>query len=347
MSFASLFTDPGALWRGLLSFPPFCLALAVLATAAILILVPSRSRADRQNPAPSRPVTARYAPEQRILASSALLVIVVFMLEFLFRGYVLADPERISWWRFATPIATAALAVGVTLGVMIARESTRPQRPATFSARRGWLTFSSRRDLAVVAGATLVLLATTVAAGAVSSPDGEGRYAWLDIPVPNEPNVDEIRVLFFGWAFGIAVIISAAALAILTFLVLQRNAARPFLGAETMTDERAARRSTAAMATRLAASSLILALAEAWKLIADAGTGGQLTVISASGAEQTYEAAWKYAELATIAGWVGPLLEIAAFGLLLLTAYRGLVARAAGTATRPAGPPMLNEEIPS
>lgn len=325
MFFDSPSIDAVDLARGLLSFPPFCVTIALVIVGAILLFAsPSRrSAAARRALESPFSVTARHAPEQRTLGAAALVIIVAFLTEFALRGYVFTSSEAVSWWRFATPIACAVLGLAVAFGVITTRGSSRPSTAVAFAVRRNWRTFSSRGDLIGFAAVALSLVTTTVLGGIASTSDGRGQYAWLEIPIPNEPDVDPIRVVFYGWAYGVPVLLSLIALIPLVWAALDRNAARPFLSPETVASERSARRTTAAMTTRVATASVLLALGEAWDFIAGAGSGSQLTEVHADGGSATYEAAWRFAELAVAAGWIAPLLEITALTLLLLAAYSG------------------------
>jgi hypothetical protein len=163
----------------------------------------------------------------------------------------------------------------------------------------------------------LLLVATTIAAGATSAADGRGQYIWLEIPIPNEAEIDPIRLWYYGWAFGVPVLIALAALIVTTALALRVNAARPFIRPETVAAERGLRSEVASGAVAVATAGMLLALAGAWRLIARAGSGTQLWIEGQNGGDP-YEAAWRYAELATAAGWLAPILEVTAFALLLL-----------------------------
>jgi len=101
--------------------------------------------------------------------------------------------------------------------------------------------------------------------------------------------------------------------------VLHTNATRPFMRPETVTAEREARREVAIGTVRIATAGMLLAPAGAWRFIASAGSTSSL-VINGQNEGNSYEVAWRYAELATAAGWLAPVLEIAAFVLLLLVA---------------------------
>ena len=159
------------------------------------------------------------------------------------RGYLLnlfdlSMSDVVSWWRYATPVFSAFLGISVVLGLIVTRGTTPPEAPVLPAARRTWLSFSPRRGIIGASIALLVLVATTIAAGLASSPDGQGRYIWLAIPVPNEVAIDPIRPWFYGWAYGVPVLICVAVLTAVTWAVLHTNAARPYIRPETVTAER-------------------------------------------------------------------------------------------------------------
>lgn len=336
MPLAGRTVDPLDLLWGVLSFPPTALLVAVVATTIILVV----SREPGMGTVPPS-VNARYLPEVRVLAIVAVTVVVVFFGEFVIRGYLVTGPGLLPWWRFAVPLACAVVGLSIVLGVVVTRGASVPEAPVLTAARRGWTSFSSRAELAVAAIVALVSAATTIAAGLASSPDDDGNSTWLVIPIPNEAAIDPIRLPFFGWSYGVPVLVCLVSLAAAAWAVLDRNAARPFLRAETVVAERRARRATAAGTTRIAMGATLLSVAEAWRLIAASGTVSTLS-IGGGEADATYDAAWRYAELAVMAGWSAPVLETAALVLLLLTAARGwrrppIARESAAVAAEPAG----------
>ena len=313
-----------------LSLPLFSLAIALLVAGGILLLASRQRREDRDarqlSERAARSVRTRYLPEHRALGIAAIAVIVLFAVENLVRGYLLnlfdlSMSDVVSWWRYATPVFSAFLGISVVLGLIVTRGTTPPEAPVLPAARRTWLSFSPRRGIIGASIALLVLVATTIAAGLASSPDGQGRYIWLAIPVPNEVAVDPIRPWFYGWAYGVPVLICVAVLTAVTWAVLHTNAARPYIRPETVTAERDPRREVAVGAVRIATSGMLLALAGAWRFIASAGSISSV-IISGENEGNPYEVPWRYAEAAAVAGWVAPALEITAFVLLLLVASR-------------------------
>lgn len=323
-------------WNSLTSFGVWDLAAAALSQPVVSlvialiiaygILVVTKAREDRRRaPEPSeaatRSVASRYLPEHRTLGGAALAVIILFAIENVVRGYALNLVDVVSWWRYATPVFSAFLAVAVTLGVIVFRGTTPSETPVGTAARRTWLSFGPRRGIVGAAIVLLLLLATTIAAGLASSADGQGRYIWLEIPVPNESTIDPVRPWFYGWAYGVPVLICLAALTVTTWATLRRNAARPYIRPETVALERSARSEVASGTVQIATAGMLLALAGAWRFIASSGSITQV-MIQGENDGNAYEATWRYAELATGAGWFAPALEIAGFVLLLLVASR-------------------------
>lgn len=259
--------------------------------------------------------TRRYAPERSALGITAAAVIALFALENVVRGYVVDLADVVSWWRYALPLAGASLGLFVVVVNVLVRGTTQPRAPGASVARRTWTTFGPRWGIVATCISFVALLVTTVCAGVVSSPDAHGRYIWLAIPVPNEADVDPVRVWFYGWEYGLPVLVCLGALSVVTWSVLHFNASRPYIRPETVTDEKRFRREIAASTVRVACATTLIALAGAWRFIAQAGTVSQLTV----GAEdhgQPFEVTWRYAEFAIAAGWLAPVLEIASFVLL-------------------------------
>ncbi len=326
MSLSSIFSfGPMAVVNAAFSQPLFSLLLALLIAGGVTV-VASRPRSEHHGVALlpgaiARSVEARHLPELRTLGIAAIAVIIVFAVENVVLGYLLPMPYDVAWWHYATPVFCALVGVSVVLGMVAIRGTTPSEVAVVPTRRRSWTSFSPRASLIGGCIVLLALVATTIAAGLASSADDQGRYVSLEIPVPNEPAIDPIREWFYGWAFGIPVLICVAVLSATTWALLHTSAARPFIRPETVAAEHDARRGVASGAARVASASLLLAMAGAWRLIARAGSGSQLTIVGQNEGNP-YDASWRYAELATAAGWCAPLLEITAFILLLLVASR-------------------------
>lgn len=301
------------------STPLVSLVIALVVAVIIVAFSSSHSAQGALSEAAVRSVRARYLPERRTLGIAAIAVVVVFAAEYVIRGYLLNLIDVVTWWRFAIPVASSFLAIAVLLALIVVRGSSAPEAPVVTGARRGWMSFGPRVGLIAGCVVLLVLVSTTIAAGLASAADGQGRYIWLEIPIPNEADIDPIRLTFYGWAFGVPVLIALTALIAASWAALHANAARPYIRPETVTAERALRREVARGTVRIATAGMLLALAGGWRLIASAGSGSRLW-IEGQNAGLPYEASWRYAELAAVAGWLAPVLEIIAFVLLLLVA---------------------------
>jgi len=312
---------PADLVGAAFSTPLFSLVVALVVAGLVLAL----SGSERSDRAVARNTVARsrYAPESRTLGAVAIATVVIFVGENILRGYILNVADVVSWWRFALPLILSALGLIVLLGLIVTRGTTPPEIPVANGARRSWTTFGPGLGIGAACASLAALLATTIPAGLASSPDDRGRYIWLVIPVPNEATIDPIRQWFYGWAYGVPVLACLAVLVPATWAVLHYNASRPYLRPETVIDERGARREIAAGTVRVALAGMLIALAGAWRFIAQAGTGSQL-IINGENGGAPYDVTWRYAELAVAGGWLAPVLEIIAFTVLLIVAARGL-----------------------
>lgn len=307
------------------AFPLGSLLIAIVIAGCIFAFAPQHPRRRRSTEADRTTddaVRTRHAPENLALALGALAVILVFAAQNILSGYVLPLVDIVAWWQYATPVAAAALALLVTLVVIRVRGTIPSQIPVLPVVRRTWLSFGPRIGLPVAALTMLLLISTTVAAGLASSTDDQGRSALLIVPVPNEAEVDPLRPLFSGWAYGAPVLVCTLTLVIAAWALLHANAVRPYLRPESVASERSARSRVARDAVRVVIAGALLALGGAWRLIADAGATTQLTIMGVNDGAP-YEVIWRYAGLASVAGWLAPLLEIAGFALLLLVASSG------------------------
>lgn len=317
--------SPIELLSAAFSTPLFSLVIALVLAGGVLVHASRPTRKHRAGvPLPealARSVGARYAPERRTLGLVAIIVVVVFAAEAVIRGYILTSPYGVSWWRVATALFCAVVGVSVLLGLIAGRGTTRPEVAVVPMSRRTWTSFGPRAGLIVAGIVLFTLAATTVAAGLASSADDDGQFVYLAIQVPNEPDIHTLSVRFYGWAYGVPVLICLVALIGVTWAALHRNAIRPYIRPETVAAERSARREVASGAVHIATASMLLALAGAWRLIARGGSLSSLYIEGQNGS-RPYDVAWRYAELAVAAGWCAPLLEIAAFLLLVLVAGR-------------------------
>lgn len=274
----------------------------------------------------------QYVAERTALGIGAAVVIVVFAAENVIRGYLLNLADTVSWWQYATPVFISLLCVSAVWGLIIFRGTVQSARPVMPASRRTWVSFGSRMGIVCAGVALVALFATSILAGLNSSADSQGRYIHLEIPVPNE-SIDALRPWFFGWAYGVPVMVCLGLLTIVTWAALRSNAVRPYERPETVGVERTERNDVATSILRVATAGTLLGLAGAFRLIADAGSPSAL-VVEGNGQSNAYEATWRYAEFAVAAGWLAPLLEVVAFLLLLMVAGRACQARLRDTESR-------------
>lgn len=310
-------TGPGALdlIGAAFSTPLTPVVLAAVIATGMLVLLPRRAGVEPDD------VHRRGLGERRALRGGAAFVIIAVLVDVVVRSYVLDLSAAIAWWRCATALLAATVPLAV---VLLAGRGGRPEpgaAPVVTGVRRTWTSFAPRAGILAVVAAAIVLVATTIAAGAVVWTSPDGRSAWLEIPIANEQDVDPIRLPFYGYSFGAPVLIAMIAMLALAWAVLHLDAASPYLRAQSITAERTARRRVAVDVLRIAGAALLLALAAAWRLIASAGSVSQL-IIDGQNDGRAYEVAWRYAEFAVAGGVLAPVLEIAGFVLLLLVVAR-------------------------
>ena len=324
------------------ALPLFSLVLAVLIVVGTLLVPRLRHRGTAAPEGTSLPVApARYRPEHRAFGIGAIAVVLVYAVENIVRGYLLDLVDIVEWWQYATPVFAAALCLAVGLALLVVRGTPEPEQPVVPSIRRTWLSFGPRAGLIGGAVALAALLATTIAAGLASSADERGRFIYLEIPVPNT-QLEPLRPWFYGWDFGVPVLICLAALVLVTWATLRRNALRPYLRPETVTAERSARAQVASGVVAIATGATLLALGGAFRFIGRYGSMSQLTVGN-DGAGTTYDLTWRYAEFAAAAHGLAPALEVTGFALLLFVAIR-LLRRPAPVRRHPRPQPSAQPE---
>ncbi|WP_022889323.1 hypothetical protein [Agromyces italicus] len=312
-----LLGHPGILIAALFSLPLFNLGVAAFLTWLLLAFRRARSAPPVASDRFTDTVAGRYRPEVLTLSIGAIAVIVIYAVENIVRGYVLHLVDIVEWWQYATPVFAVFLVVLLLL-VVIALRRRAPETTSRSTLRRTWSSFGSRAALIGTGGVAILLVATTFGAGLASSADDRRRFIYLSIPVPNT-DISSLQLWFYGWSFGVPVLVCTALLITGTWAVLHVSAIRPFMRAETVAPESAERSGIATGTALLAAAGMLLALGGAWRFIARSGTASKLGV----GDDPTmYDVIWKYAELAALAGWLAPVAEIIGFVLLLLVASR-------------------------
>lgn len=269
------------------------IGVLVVAVVVATILVRTRRRGETDRPAASHAVRA-----------GALSVVLVWGLDHLVRR-LLVDNPSIAWWAFAVPIAVGALALCVR---------PEPRRPGTrrtgaptaVGVRRSWSSFTDPRLLRVAVALGGVLTITTVCAGLASSPDEAGRWALLVFG-------DGGTTSFYGWAYGLPVLLATALLAGVVGARLRRIAAPPFPDAG-VADERLRRRAASDAVVSVALGSVALAAGEVFHFLGRVGLGSVGAGIPGVG-----DFTWgtPYAAFAGAFEGAGWLLSVAAVVLLL------------------------------
>lgn len=277
-------------------------------------------------------VRDRYRPQHAVLGILAAAVGVVFFGAYVFRVFVPTDWSATSWLRFTLPLMVAFVGFAVLLVVIVRSSGVRSGEPV-LGIRRTWTTFTDRSSLVGVALASILLIASTLIGGAASSPDVEGRFTMLEIPVPNVAGVDPVRVSFYGWAYGVPVLAMLGLVLLVGWSVLHAAAAVPFLGPGVVAAERELRRGGAAGVLGIVAAVVLLTTADAWRLIARSAPVSSLEIMGVNDG-RPYEVAWQHSEFATLATWGAPVLEICACTILLLVVIRSPYPAVASTTPR-------------
>ncbi|MBP3976571.1 hypothetical protein [Microbacterium sp. BLY] len=325
----------------ILSSPAVSLLLGIVVAALVSVTPWWRTRrvpAARLTGDGALALAARHTPERRLLAVGALAVLATGVTVEVLARHVLTLSGQVSWWRYAAPVFSAAAVLAVLALLITIRRVRGTTRPVVTGARRTWLSFRPRVGLPAAGLSLLALVLTTIAAGCASSNIHGGPFVFLEIPAPNT-DVDPIRVWFFGWAYGIAVLICCALLAVSAVWALTANATRPFLRAETVPAEHHERARIAAGIAQIATGGVLLTLATAWRFIGDAGRIGPLTIEDAG----TFETVWRYADIAGAAGAAAPVLEVVAVALLVLSALSMRSSAPGGRAGGSAVSPLQTE----
>ncbi|GAA3658913.1 hypothetical protein [Microbacterium marinilacus] len=285
-------------WLSLIPATPVVSLVVALAVGNAVLLFRRERRV--------APALTADRPAHADAAFGAAAVIVLHLGTDIVGGRLLeVDAQTVSWWRCAMPLL-AGTAVLVVMRLLLPgrRPGAPPVMPTT---RRTWLTFGRRAERLAAAAAVATLVAVTVASGLQSTPDADGRYVHVEIPIPNE-DIDPLRPWFYGWAYGVPVLICLAVLLVAGIAVLRGNAARPYRDPETVAAERRSRESIARAATAVVGGAAMLTLGGALRFVSHART----TSLEIDG-QGIYEASWRYAELAAIGGWLAPVAEVLGF----------------------------------
>lgn len=237
-------------------------------------------------PAPASP-SPRARAVQRLLRIGALLVLLVdvgvraaplVVARLPFDGDLLT-PGGYAWWQFPLPLAAAVVILVVAL-VRSRAEPARVETPVVPLTRRNWLTFSRQRDVVIAASTGGALLLLSVLSGLASATDRNGLHTIIvmrggDFAVPDDIDTSIAAngpwSSFYGWAYGVPVMVLAVILALVLWLALRTDAARPFVRPEDVAADTADRAAAAIGAWRLAAAALGLTFGAALAFVAYAG----------------------------------------------------------------------------
>ncbi|AWB86072.1 hypothetical protein [Mycetocola zhujimingii] len=129
-------------------------------------------------------------------------------------------------WRNSIPLAAASLAVILYATIGVRPRPVVPSREIDLAPRTMW-SFGSRWWFAGWVTFVGLLSATVVLAGLASSTDGEGGHTMIVLDVGSS----QAGTTFFGWAFGVPVLLFLAVLSVVDCFALSRIA-RPAVPAD-------------------------------------------------------------------------------------------------------------------
>lgn len=258
----------------------------------------------------------------RIAAASSILV----LLGWLAGDIAVIAIGHIVWWRYAAPLVGVCVGLGLLL-VVVVRRSSRVEVAVPPTLRRTWRTFSSGREivaaLAVVGAVGLV----TVCAGLASSPDAAGNWDQIDLPGQGSAS-------FFGWRYGLPLLITAGAVIVLAAIALHRDSTRPYTRPDVVTAQIDLRRATASAVLRPVIGASTLCLGAIFMFVGETGMARVGTDIDGVG---TVMWGTGFSAFGPVLFWMGWGLEVASVVALLATvaaSRRPNAARAARVTAR-------------
>jgi hypothetical protein len=222
-----------------------------------------------------------------------------------------------AWWPNVITV------LGAIVGVLVAVWPHRSERVARAASptsidlrRRGPLTFAGRPSLVVAVVSFALLVVTVVVAGSMSSADEDGHFTEFTMPVGD----GTVGTIFFGWYFGVPVLIGAVVLGVLAWAAMDRVARGPLLADDRAGDEDVRRmRSTAVL--RIAAGTLLLVLGASWRVVA--GVSHLSTSIPRTAAG-TVTFGTSFAAVGDVLGIAAVVVMVIGFALLVsVVAVRG------------------------
>ncbi|WP_419818626.1 hypothetical protein [Glaciibacter flavus] len=275
--------------------------IAGLLLATLFILM-RRFGADAQ--VRTHQLGSRESTASRLAALGALLALCGWLFGTMSQIF-LVEPPSVVWWKFASPIAGAFLGL-VPMVVVIARTPPLVEVPVLPMTPRSWSSFTDPRAVRRIVIVLIGLIVVSIVAGIASRPDDTGLYSLL----PFEGG----SATFYGWAFGLPVMIAAVLLTGLCFVGLVVDARRPFCRPAAVAAETAERRTTSAALLRPTLGALMLSLGGALSLVGDAGMARGGYGIPGVG---TFTWSPGYASLAPAILWTGWLMEVVAIAVLV------------------------------
>ena len=261
--------------------------------------------------------------------------VLIFAIGALVQARVLSYPE-IAWWRYAAPLVAAVASV-VAIVILLTIWASTSVAPFISIRRRTWFGFGSPRRVAAASAVVAAVLITCVTAGFASSPDDLGRYTWIEFTLGDSA---PMKSTFFGWAFGLPVIVVISVLAALTFWALNANAVRPFTSAALEAQEARDRSAIAGLVVHLVTATGLLTLGAAWQLIGDAGlasSGGIGSDVGELAIQPPYGA------IAPLIVGIGFLIQSTAVASLLLIGFA--TATATASTKESASKPVSNQAV--
>ncbi|MEV1130533.1 hypothetical protein [Agromyces sp. NPDC049794] len=249
------------------------------------------------------------APSQswagRLAAAIASAGVVLYWLSRWWSDY--ADP-RVE--RFAIPMAAAIVAVVAYIAFSARRPAGRQLREVDLTPRSLW-SFGSSSWFTLWAVLTGLLAMTVVLAGLASSTDDSGRHIMILIQIGGS----QAGTIFFGWSFGLPVLVTLVALNGVVMIALWRIA-RPAVPADPVLrdNDRAARRNQSRTVLSITSGAMAFTLGASWLFI---GRSAQLAASLPGPDGIRIELGTSFAALAMPLTALGLLLEGAGVALVL------------------------------
>ncbi len=246
-----------------------------------------------------RPIARPRTRVSTILRWGALAVLVAWV------GTCAAQffsTSLLPWTRLALPLVLAAAAIGASM--IRRRPSVGAPHTDVPLRRRSWSSFVSTGWIRVGATLAAALTVITVVCGLVASDDGTGGAAvWLIFG-------DGAMSFFYGWPFGLPVLIAAALLICVCVLAWGRIAAPPFAAGQVAEESRARATDSNRLAA-LATASFGLTMGAVVELIGYSGTGAAGVGIPGVGEFVFTTDYAAFAPSFVIVGWAAQVLSLA------------------------------------